>query len=271
MEVKDVPLDLIDHPAVEMRDTVSQEYLESLANSIKEVGLLHPLRVRQLNGRYELVSGNCRFLALKLLGYALAPVIVTTTAEGNLAAMTLHENLIRQDVSPLETAKYLNHLRTASGKTVEELAKQFRYSTTWVYQHLKLLETNVEIQIAVDAEKISLQAGLELMRIPNESRRLSLLDSAVRTGATTLLIRSWVNQELADLGMRAPSPPVSPGAAMSDIPQITFVCALCLHTHHSDKQIIVRVDPDCYAVTQQAFRAMRSVEDGQQHSPAVAA
>jgi ParB family chromosome partitioning protein len=257
VEIKELSLDLINSPAVELRTTVDQEYLEALAHSIRELGLLHPIRVREIDGRYEIVSGNCRYLAAKIAGWTAIPCIVTVTAESNLPAITLHENLIRQDVSHMDTARYLAWLKDTKALSVDELAKTFRYSTTWVYQHLKLLECDPEIRDAVDADRLNYQAGLELMRVPKTERRRSLLDSAVRAGASLGVIKGWVASELVEAGLRPASPPVSLGAAMDIIPELSFTCACCTKVQSTERMILIRSCPECYTVIMQALKVLR--------------
>jgi len=257
MEIKEISLDQIDHPAMELRSSVDQEYLESLAKSIKEVGLLHPLRVKENNGRYEIISGNCRLLSCKIAGMATVPCIIVTTADTNIPAMTLHENLIRQEVNHMDIARYLAWLRDEKKQSVEHLANTFRYSTTWVYQHLKILEADESIRSAIDAGVINYQIGLELMKIPDETRRFSLLDSAVRAGANLGIVRSWVATELCQLGLRASAPPITPPPNGVLPPELTFTCALCLKQTSNEKMIIIRVCADDYRTAMQALKILR--------------
>ena len=256
-QIQEISIDLIDHPPVELRSTVDQEYIETLAKSIKEVGLVHPVRVKALNGRYEIISGNCRFLACKLAGLAKLDCIVTVTAESNIPAMTLHENLIREDINHMDIARYLKYLRDEKKQSIDELAKTFRYSSTWVYQHLKLIEADECIRNAVDSELINYQAALELMRIPDENRRYVLLDSAVKAGANLTVVKSWVASELCQLGLRPMSPPVTVSPGVELPPPITFTCALCLKQTPSEKQIIIRVCADDYRTVMDALKILR--------------
>ena len=257
MEIKEIALDQIDHPQVEHRTTVDQEYLESLAQSIKEVGLQNPIRVRERNGRYEIISGNCRYIAHKMLGIETIPCIVGADRESNIPAMTLHENLIREDVSHLDTALYLAWYRDEKKLSVENLAKTFRHSSTWIYQHLKLLECPEDFRNAIDAGLLNYQSALELMKMPDEARRQSLFDSAVRSGATFNVIKGWVMSELASMGLRPAVLPISMGNAMNMSPELTFICACCTAINSTEKMILIRVCPECYNIVMQAIKIMR--------------
>lgn len=257
MELKEIALDQIDHPRVEHRSTVDQEYLESLAQSIKEIGLQNPIRVKEKDGRYEIISGNCRYIAHRMLGIETIPCIVGATQESNIPAMTLHENLIREDVSHLDTALYLAWYRDEKKLSVEALAKTFRHSSTWIYQHLKLLECPEEFRNAIDAGLLNYQAGLELMKVPDEVRRRSLFDSAVRSGATFNVIKGWVASELVSAGLRPAVPQVSLGNAMNLPPELSFVCACCTGVNSTEKMILIRVCPECYNYVMQAIRILR--------------
>lgn len=257
MELKEIPLDQIDHPQVEHRTTIDQEYLESLAQSIKEIGLQNPIRVKEDNGRYVIISGNCRYIAHRMLGIETIPCIVGAAQESNIPAMTLHENLIREDVSHLDTALYLAWYRDEKKLSVEALAKTFRHSSTWVYQHLKLLECPEDFRNAIDAGSLNYQSALELLKLPDEARRRSLFDAAVRSGATFNVVRGWVASELAALGLRPTAPTVSLGGAMEHPPELTFICACCTGINSTEKMILIRVCPECYNIVMQAIKIMR--------------
>lgn len=256
-QIQEISIDLIDHPQVEMRTWVDQEYIESLAQSIKEVGLQSPIKVKEKDGRFKIVFGNCRYEAYKLLGIATIPCIVTTISDDNIPAITLHENLIREDVNHMDTARYLVWLRDAKNKSIDDLARTFRYSNTWIYQHLKLTEADECIRNAVEAGHLNYQAGLELMRIPDENRRYVLLDSAVKAGANLTVVKSWVASELCQLGLRPMSPPITINPNTELPPPITFTCALCLKQTPSEKQIIIRVCADDYRTVMDALKILR--------------
>ena len=257
MELKEIALDQIDHPQVEHRSTVDQEYLESLAQSIKEIGLQNPIRVKEDNGRYVIISGNCRYIAHKMLGIETIPCIVGAVQVSLIPAMTLHENLIREDVSHMDTALYLAWYRDEKKLSVESLAKTFRHSSTWIYQHLKLLECPEDFRNAIDAGMLNYQSALELMKLPDEVRRRSLFDAATRSGATFNVVKGWVLSELAALGLRPAALPVSMGNAMNIPPELTFICACCTNIQTTEKMIMIRVCPECYSIVMQAIKIMR--------------
>src|SRR5258708_1019640 len=107
-------LDQIKPSPYQARKDFSPEELQGLPDSTKKEGLIQPIVVRRVNGTYQLVSGERRFRAAKLLNWAAIDAkVVETVSEGESAAKGLVENLQRQDLNPMEEAvgfQTLNHL-----------------------------------------------------------------------------------------------------------------------------------------------------------------
>ena len=114
-------LDQIEPNPAQPRLLFSQEELQSLAQSIAENGLLQPLTVRKVNGRYELISGERRLRALRLAGMKAAPCIVVSTTDEQSAVYALLENIQRADLNFFEEALALKKLMCEWGISQQEL------------------------------------------------------------------------------------------------------------------------------------------------------
>ncbi|GGG14252.1 ParB/RepB/Spo0J family partition protein [Paenibacillus abyssi] len=112
MEITEIPIHLIDEDTDQPRYQFDDEPLQELMNSIEELGLLSPIKVRTTNeGRYKIIYGNRRYKASKMLGRPTLPCIVSTTSdEKEIYLEQIAENLTREGFSPIEEAEAFNKL-----------------------------------------------------------------------------------------------------------------------------------------------------------------
>jgi ParB family chromosome partitioning protein len=128
------------------------EALDALAGSIRRHGLLQPLVVRRVDGRYELIAGERRLRAAQRAGLETVPVILRETPAEDRLELALIENLQRENLTPLEEAEAFRHLIDAYGFTQEEVAERVGKSRPAVANALRLLTLP-------DAVKAQLEAG----------------------------------------------------------------------------------------------------------------
>ena len=127
----------------QVRKTFTEESIQELADSIKEVGLISPLTVKKIDGDNEnflLIAGERRLRALKLLGETKAQVIVRDIKDDQVELVQLIENLHREDVPPLELAEGYKLLQEKYNLSLREIAKKIGKSHVHVTQMLQLLE-----------------------------------------------------------------------------------------------------------------------------------
>ena len=123
------------------RKTFKDEELGTLADSIKEHGVLQPLLVRPLlNGGYQLIAGERRWRASRLAGLTEVPVIIKTLSDEEAAVISLIENLQREDLTPIEEANGYAKLIKDYGLTQEEAAERVGKSRTAVTNALRILK-----------------------------------------------------------------------------------------------------------------------------------
>src|SRR5262245_49498451 len=112
--LQSIPLKQIQPSKYQARKAFNEEALKGLAESMKQEGLIEPIVVRQLGESYELISGERRLRAAKMLGWTdIEAKVIFTVSEGEAAAKGLVENLQREDLNPIEEAEgfeRLNHL-----------------------------------------------------------------------------------------------------------------------------------------------------------------
>jgi len=153
------------------RKNFSKKNLEELADSIKAQGLLQPILVRPLEaepGNYELIAGERRLRAAKIAGLNKVPALVKTATEQDSLALSLLENLQREDLNPIEEGKGLQRLIQEFGWSQEEIGKKIGKDRSTIANTLRLLKLPEEIQAELEKGEIT----------PGHARALLSLDSA---------------------------------------------------------------------------------------------
>ena len=157
------------------RQAFSEDALRELAESIQSIGLAQPITVRPLYqdgefiGVYQIVAGERRFRACKLLGMTEIPAIIREMDDESAAALMLAENLQRVDISPLEAARAFKKRVDAFGWTVAEVAAHANVRPDLVTRRLKLLTLCPEAALLLDRQNIPIRhaevmAGLDSNR-----------------------------------------------------------------------------------------------------------
>lgn len=103
---QDISIDDILEPEDQARTVIVLEGLQELADSIKEKGIIEPLVVLKKNSKYEIVVGHRRFLAARMAGLEKLPCIIRAIGVRDADLMKLHENFFREDVNPVDEARF---------------------------------------------------------------------------------------------------------------------------------------------------------------------
>ena len=166
------------------RNLFHEEEIQSLADSIRENGLLQPVTVRRSGeDSYEIISGERRFRAMLRLGYKKIPVLIRDiTSESQMLVMALIENLQREDLNPIEEALGYQRLIEENGLTQQDVARVVSKSRTYVTNTLRLLKLEPEIIKAIEDDKISAGHGRALLSFESASTRLNLLKAVTDEG-----------------------------------------------------------------------------------------
>lgn len=143
---QDVDINLLDINPGQPRKAFDKESLEQLADSIREVGLLQPILVQRVEGRYRIIAGERRYRACRLAGLKRVPIVERemSNEEGMLAALI--ENLQREDLNPMEEAAAIRQLMDTAGLTQEEAARRLGKSRPAVANTLRLLTLPARLQ-----------------------------------------------------------------------------------------------------------------------------
>lgn len=145
--VSQLPLDALMPGRFQPRQQMAEEALQDLAASIKSQGVLQPILVRKITDKqYEIIAGERRWRASRLAGLTNVPVIIKTISDESALAVSLIENIQRQDLNALEEAQALQRLIQEFQLTHEEVAQAVGKSRVSVTNALRLLHLSMEIQ-----------------------------------------------------------------------------------------------------------------------------
>ena len=155
--------------------TVLEEHLKELASSIKELGVIQPITVRKKGfGKYELVSGERRCRASKMLGFTTIPAYVRIANDQESLEMALVENIQRQDLDPIEIALSYQRLIDEISLTQEQMSERVGKSRSAIANYLRLLKLDPIIQTGMRDGFISMGHGRALINIDSLDDQLDI-------------------------------------------------------------------------------------------------
>lgn len=157
------------------RKTFSEDELISLAQSIKENGLLQPVTVRKDANAYYLIAGERRLRACKLAGLKEIPAILTNCEPEDSAVLALIENLQRKDLQMFEQAAAILNLLREWQITQEEAAKRLGMSQSYLSNKLRLLRLSSDEQSEIVQHNLTERHARALLRIDNPAVRRQIL------------------------------------------------------------------------------------------------
>lgn len=159
--------------------------MEDLLSSIKEHGIIQPLIIQEIGrGRYELIAGERRLRAAKMLGLSEVPVVIRSANEQEKLELALIENVQRQDLNAIEEAEAFRALVNEFGLSHEEVARRVGKSRSVVANAVRLLNLSPEIQTALIEGKISKSHARTLLAELDLTRREHLFHEILKGGVT---------------------------------------------------------------------------------------
>lgn len=196
--VREVDVDSIFPNPRQPRQALDPQALQELATSIKEQGLVQPVVVSQVEGRYQLLVGERRWRAAKLAGLEMVPVVIREATPQQMVELALVENLQREDLNPLETATAYEQLVEEFGMTQQEVGDKVGKNRVTVTNTLRLLKLPDEVKNALLADQISEGHARAILRLRGEKAQLQVLQAiinkALSVRQTEQLVRRMVEK-----------------------------------------------------------------------------
>lgn len=175
--ISELPLDAIYPNPDQPRADFDAETLEELASSIKHIGLVQPITVREDGkgeGKYIIISGERRYRAARLIELETIPAYIRTVDDDQVVEMALIENIQREDLNAIEIALTFSKLIDADGLTQEQLATRVGKKRATVANYLRLLKLPAQIQLGLKNRKLSMGHARALLSIEDTELQLAL-------------------------------------------------------------------------------------------------
>lgn len=191
------------------RTSFNDETIGELADSIREVGVVQPVLVRRAGSRFELVAGERRLRAARMAGLNDIPALIREADDGESLELALIENINREDLNPVDTARAYASLQEDFGLTQEMLAKKVGRSRPAIANTLRLLELPSEVQKLIEAGSLSEGHGRALLSLPDRATQKRLAARIVSRDMSVRQAEKLAGREAAG-AINAPEPLKSP-------------------------------------------------------------
>jgi len=247
--VQMLPLDKILPSPLQPRVDFPAEHLHELVESIRERGIIQPLIVRKVDGKFELIAGERRWRAAKELSLTEAPAIVREATDREVLELALIENLQREGLNPIEEATAYQRLSGDFGLTQEDISKRVGKSRASVANAMRLLDLAPDVQLLLKHERISVGHAKVLLSLKSHEEQKLLADQIIRQGASVRVAERLASQHLVATGKSDKSRKKTAASGTKLAPAIKRVENLLTHRlstrvviHHSEKKGSIHIE-----------------------------
>ena len=199
----DISVDSIDANPFQPRMSFDDQSLEELANSIKKLGIVQPLTVRETgSGRYQLIAGERRLRAARLAGLTHVPAYVRTADDQAMLELALVENIQREDLDAVEVAISFQRLIEECRLTQEELSDRVGKQRSTVTNYLRLLKLPAEIQLGIRNKHLMMGHARTLVNIEDPKKQINIyykiVDGELSVRQAEELVRQLQSEKIKD-------------------------------------------------------------------------
>ncbi len=198
-QVISIDINLIKPNKDQPRKHFDNEKLIELANRIKEHGIIQPIDRRKENQFYVIIAGERRWRAAKLLNLKEVPIIIKELSDVEVVQISLIENIIREDLNPIEEAAAYNKLLNDFNLTQEEISKQVSKSRSAIANSLRLLNLDERIQGYLIEGVLSEGHGRAILALENKEDQYvvaqKVIDENLNVRQTELLVRNYYKDD----------------------------------------------------------------------------
>lgn len=181
--INEIEIDLISPNPEQPRRTFDEETLAELAASIRELGVIQPLSLRDAGaGTYQIIAGERRWRAAKLAGLSTLPAYVRTASDSEVTEMALIENIQREDLNAIEVALAFRKLIDTYDLTQDRLSERLGKKRATIANHLRLLKLPAEIQLGLRDRKLDMGHARALLSVADPKEQLKLYNLILKEG-----------------------------------------------------------------------------------------
>ena len=193
--ISEIALDQIEANPGQPRQDFDTESLQELANSIREIGIVQPITLRQVsNERYQIIAGERRWRASQMAGLSTIPAYIRTIDDESVMEMALVENIQREDLNAIEIALAYSHLMENAGMTQEKVAERVGKSRVAVANYLRLLKLPAQVQMALQQRTIDMGHARALLSLDDPSQQLAVFELIKKNGLSVRQVEETVKK-----------------------------------------------------------------------------
>jgi len=257
--IYEIPLDKIERPKAIIRMDIDPDYIKELAQSISEMGLLQPILLSADGDNYEIVAGDCRYLAHKELGLSTITALVKQMKPEEIGLARATENIARTDLTPIEEAATYKNLIDEYGFTLEKVSQKMGKAPATIKRRMDLIRMPPALQKAIHKKQISMTVAEELWSIRDQTQLEYYLMFAIENGATREVARQWANdwkdsvrrsQSPGGDGLQLPLSPLEPRP-------VYLPCDICIQPVELGVDKLIRVCPECWSMLKKAVEVQK--------------
>ena len=244
-KVQQISLANIVPSPLQPRREFQREALEELVDSIRQRGIIQPLIVRPVNGRFELIAGERRWRAAKEVGLAEAPAIVRQATDLEVLELSLIENLQRADLNPIEEAQAYARLAGEFGMRQEDIAQKVGKSRASVANAMRLLDLDPQVQTWVVQDLLSVGHAKVLLGLKVHEEQRLLAEKILRQSSTVRTTERMVARQLGKLGgtRRRKHAEIVSSTALKDLEnRLQQHLATHVTIHHGEKRGRIEIE-----------------------------
>ncbi len=181
--LSEIALSQIEPNPNQPRHEFDEAALQDLANSIREIGIIQPITLRQVaSDKYQIIAGERRWRASQMAGLTSVPAYVRTVEDENVMEMALVENIQREELNAIEIALAYEHLAETTGMTQEKIAERVGKSRAAVTNYMRLLKLPAQVQMALKNKDIDMGHARALLSVDSPSIQIKLFQEIQKNG-----------------------------------------------------------------------------------------
>ena len=193
--ISEVPIEHIVPNPGQPRHDFDEEALQELASSIREIGIIQPITLRQVaDNSYQIIAGERRWRASQMAGLATIPAYIRTIRDEQVMEMALVENIQREDLNAIEIALAYEHLLEGEGMTQEKVSERVGKSRTAITNYLRLLKLPAQVQMALQKKLIDMGHARALLSLDSPSQQIKLFKEIIKNGYSVRKVEALVKR-----------------------------------------------------------------------------
>ncbi len=193
--INEIPIMQIEANPNQPRREFDTDALNELAQSIREIGIIQPITLRQISdSRFQIIAGERRWRASQLAGLTAIPAYIRTINDENVMEMALVENIQREDLNAIEIALAYEHLLDSTGMTQEKVSERVGKSRTAITNYLRLLKLPAQVQMALQKKEIDMGHARALLALDSPSLQIKVFREIQRNNYSVRKVEQVVQE-----------------------------------------------------------------------------